>query len=131
MLGLPAVGPERSFFDLGGDSIVSIQLVSRARARGLVITPREVFVHRTAAALAVVARATEGIHRRTPSRRTRTTASARCRSPRSCTGCAPGPALSTPSASPCWCAPPPVRRSRTSPPSCRPYSTGTTCCGCG
>ncbi|MFF3898067.1 non-ribosomal peptide synthase/polyketide synthase [Streptomyces sp. NPDC001812] len=60
VLGLPAVGPERSFFDLGGDSIVSIQLVSRARARGLVITPREVFVHRTAAALAVVARATEG-----------------------------------------------------------------------
>uniref|UniRef100_UPI00117D2F7D non-ribosomal peptide synthetase n=1 Tax=Streptomyces viridosporus TaxID=67581 RepID=UPI00117D2F7D len=59
VLGLPAVGAERSFFDLGGDSIVSIQLVSRARARGLVITPREVFVHRTAAALAVVARATE------------------------------------------------------------------------
>ncbi|MFF9062343.1 amino acid adenylation domain-containing protein, partial [Streptomyces sp. NPDC014882] len=60
VLGLPAVGAEKSFFDLGGDSIVSIQLVSRARARGLVITPREVFVHRTAAALAVVARATGG-----------------------------------------------------------------------
>ncbi|MER5362926.1 amino acid adenylation domain-containing protein, partial [Streptomyces sp. NPDC002785] len=60
VLGLPAVGAERSFFDLGGDSIVSIQLVSRARTRGLVITPREVFVHRTAAALAVIARTTEG-----------------------------------------------------------------------
>ncbi|QMV22163.1 amino acid adenylation domain-containing protein [Streptomyces sp. SCUT-3] len=59
VLGLPAVGAEDSFFDLGGDSIVSIQLVSRARREGLVFTPREVFEHRTAAGLAVVARDTE------------------------------------------------------------------------
>ncbi|NHC15842.1 non-ribosomal peptide synthetase, partial [Motilibacter deserti] len=44
------------FFDLGGDSIVSIQLVSRARKAGLVLTPRDVFEHKTVAALAVVAR---------------------------------------------------------------------------
>ncbi|MBM7055887.1 non-ribosomal peptide synthase/polyketide synthase [Streptomyces sp. RHZ10] len=52
VLGLPEAGPEDSFFTLGGDSISSIQLVSRARQAGLVLTPREVFQHRTPAALA-------------------------------------------------------------------------------
>ncbi|MCQ6244829.1 non-ribosomal peptide synthetase [Streptomyces malaysiensis] len=55
VLGLPGVGADDSFFDLGGDSIVSIQLVSRARAAGLVFTPRDVFQHRTVAALAAMA----------------------------------------------------------------------------
>ncbi|HEY8983658.1 MAG TPA: amino acid adenylation domain-containing protein, partial [Streptomyces sp.] len=56
-LGLERVGVDDSFFDLGGDSIVSIQLVARARTvAGLVFTPREVFQHRTVAALAQVAR---------------------------------------------------------------------------
>ncbi|WP_455678742.1 amino acid adenylation domain-containing protein, partial [Streptomyces atratus] len=55
LLGLPMVGADDSFFDLGGDSIVSIQLVSRARKAGLLITPREVFEHKTVAALAAVA----------------------------------------------------------------------------
>ncbi|MFJ8473976.1 amino acid adenylation domain-containing protein [Kitasatospora sp. NPDC094011] len=56
VLGLPEVGADDGFFDLGGDSIVSIQLVSRARAAGLVVTAQDVFTHRTPAALAVVAR---------------------------------------------------------------------------
>ncbi|MFF2752090.1 amino acid adenylation domain-containing protein, partial [Kitasatospora sp. NPDC058048] len=55
LLGLDRVGVDDSFFDLGGDSIVSIQLVSRARKAGLVITPRQVFEHKTVAALAVIA----------------------------------------------------------------------------
>ncbi|WP_367127666.1 amino acid adenylation domain-containing protein [Saccharothrix sp. HUAS TT1] len=55
VLGLPSVGPDDGFFDLGGDSILSIQLVSRARASGLAFTPRDVFTHRTVAALAAVA----------------------------------------------------------------------------
>nr|APD71884.1 non-ribosomal peptide synthetase 6 [Streptomyces sp.] len=55
VLGLSAVGAESSFFELGGDSILSIQLVSRARRAGLVITPREVFEHKTVEALAMVA----------------------------------------------------------------------------
>ncbi|MGW3954161.1 condensation domain-containing protein, partial [Streptomyces sp. NPDC004752] len=55
LLNLDAVGFDDSFFDLGGDSILSIQLVSRARQQGLVITPRQVFEHRTVAALAAVA----------------------------------------------------------------------------
>ncbi|WBP87684.1 non-ribosomal peptide synthetase [Kitasatospora cathayae] len=60
VLGLPEVGADDGFFDLGGDSIVSIQLVSRARAAGLVVTAQDVFTHRTPAALAVVARDGEG-----------------------------------------------------------------------
>src|SRR5262249_29883848 len=40
VLGLERVGIDDNFFALGGDSIVSIQLVSRARKAGLVITPR-------------------------------------------------------------------------------------------
>ncbi|HEX3220805.1 MAG TPA: condensation domain-containing protein, partial [Candidatus Limnocylindria bacterium] len=52
VLGVAGVGIEDNFFALGGDSIVSIQLVSRARKAGLVITPRAVFEHQTVAGLA-------------------------------------------------------------------------------
>ncbi|MGN9757637.1 amino acid adenylation domain-containing protein [Streptomyces sp. SD31] len=52
VLGLPSVGVHDSFFELGGDSIVAIQLVNRAREAGLAITPRDVFRQRTVAALA-------------------------------------------------------------------------------
>ncbi|MFD3546608.1 amino acid adenylation domain-containing protein [Streptomyces sp. NPDC058655] len=52
VLGLPSVGIHDSFFELGGDSIVAIQLVTRARAAGLAVSPREVFRLRTVAALA-------------------------------------------------------------------------------
>ncbi|MDQ3404301.1 MAG: amino acid adenylation domain-containing protein, partial [Actinomycetota bacterium] len=55
VLGLPVVGPDDGFFDLGGDSILSIQLVSRAKTVGLAFSPREVFTHRTVAALAAIA----------------------------------------------------------------------------
>src|SRR6185295_11084608 len=54
VLGVPGVGIDDDFFGLGGDSIVSIQLVLRARAAGLVFTSRLVFEHRTPAALAEV-----------------------------------------------------------------------------
>ncbi|AOR31282.1 hypothetical protein BFF78_09740 [Streptomyces fodineus] len=59
LLNLTSVGVDASFFDLGGDSIMSIQLVSRARAAGLVIRPGQVFEHRTPAGLALVAEAAE------------------------------------------------------------------------
>ncbi|WP_326682673.1 non-ribosomal peptide synthetase [Streptomyces sp. NBC_01237] len=52
VLGQPSVGVHDSFFELGGDSIVAIQLVNRAREAGLTIRPREVFRLRTVAALA-------------------------------------------------------------------------------
>ncbi|MBF6415523.1 non-ribosomal peptide synthetase [Nocardia cyriacigeorgica] len=55
VLGLDAVGVDDSFFTLGGDSIVSIQLVSRAKAAGLGFSARDVFERKTVAALAAVA----------------------------------------------------------------------------
>jgi amino acid adenylation domain-containing protein/non-ribosomal peptide synthase protein (TIGR01720 family) len=55
VLGVPGVGVDDDFFALGGDSIVSIQLVIRARQAGLVLTPRQVFVHRTVGELAPLA----------------------------------------------------------------------------
>ncbi|WP_432124771.1 amino acid adenylation domain-containing protein [Streptomyces sp. C10-9-1] len=55
-LELDAVGAEDSFFDLGGDSISSIKLVTLAQAEGLDLSPREVFAHKTVAALAVAVR---------------------------------------------------------------------------
>ncbi|MFL5071599.1 MAG: amino acid adenylation domain-containing protein, partial [Xanthobacteraceae bacterium] len=59
ILGVERVGIDDNFFALGGDSIVSIQLVSRARKAGLVITPRSVFQHQTVAALAGIATCVE------------------------------------------------------------------------
>ncbi|MFC4950498.1 non-ribosomal peptide synthase/polyketide synthase [Pseudonocardia sp. GCM10023141] len=58
VLGLAAVGVDGSFFELGGDSITSIQLVARARERGIAISPRDVFERRTVAALAEIAATT-------------------------------------------------------------------------
>ncbi|KUJ69095.1 hypothetical protein ACZ90_14750 [Streptomyces albus subsp. albus] len=51
VLGLPRVGVDDDFFRLGGDSIISIQLISRARAAGVEITAQDVFTHKTVAAL--------------------------------------------------------------------------------
>ncbi|GAA0554667.1 non-ribosomal peptide synthetase [Paractinoplanes ferrugineus] len=56
-LGLDAVDVEADFFALGGDSILAMRLVGRARAAGLRITPRQVFAERTVAGLALVATA--------------------------------------------------------------------------
>jgi amino acid adenylation domain-containing protein/non-ribosomal peptide synthase protein (TIGR01720 family) len=46
------VGIDDDFFTSGGDSIRSIQVVARAKARGVVVSTREIFVHRTVARLA-------------------------------------------------------------------------------
>ncbi|MEW2283896.1 non-ribosomal peptide synthase/polyketide synthase [Streptomyces sp. NPDC047841] len=52
LLGLEQVGVDDNFFMLGGDSILSIQVVSRARAAGLTLSPRDLFRHPTVAELA-------------------------------------------------------------------------------
>jgi amino acid adenylation domain-containing protein/non-ribosomal peptide synthase protein (TIGR01720 family) len=54
VLGLEQVGVDESFFELGGDSILSMQVVARARAAGLVCRPRDIFVEQTVARLAAV-----------------------------------------------------------------------------
>jgi amino acid adenylation domain-containing protein/thioester reductase-like protein/non-ribosomal peptide synthase protein (TIGR01720 family) len=56
VLGVDRVGVDDSFFELGGDSILSLQLVARARAAGLAFRERDVFVEQTVARLARVAR---------------------------------------------------------------------------
>ena len=55
VLRVPAVGVLDNFFDIGGDSILSLQVVARARERGLAITARQVFERQTVAAMAEVA----------------------------------------------------------------------------
>jgi amino acid adenylation domain-containing protein/non-ribosomal peptide synthase protein (TIGR01720 family) len=54
------VGPQDDFFQIGGDSIVAIQLASRARRAGLGFTPDEVFTARTPAGLAAASRPVAG-----------------------------------------------------------------------
>jgi len=55
VLGRERVGIHDNFFRLGGDSIQSIQIVARANAAGLRLTPRQMFEHQTVAELAAVA----------------------------------------------------------------------------
>jgi non-ribosomal peptide synthase protein (TIGR01720 family) len=52
VLGLSQIGIHDNFFSLGGDSILSIQAVSRARQEGLSYTPKDLFLHQTIADLA-------------------------------------------------------------------------------
>ncbi|WP_392957879.1 amino acid adenylation domain-containing protein [Streptomyces sp. LN245] len=52
VLGAGQVGVDDDFFTGGGDSIRSIQVVARAKTRGVVVTTREIFEHRTVARLA-------------------------------------------------------------------------------
>ncbi|MCI3242922.1 condensation domain-containing protein [Streptomyces spinosisporus] len=52
VLGLEQVGVHDDFFELGGDSIVSVRLADRARRAGLGLSPRDVFTRRTPAGLA-------------------------------------------------------------------------------
>jgi amino acid adenylation domain-containing protein/non-ribosomal peptide synthase protein (TIGR01720 family) len=54
VLGLDRIGTQDNFFDRGGDSILSIQVVARARQAGLRLTPKDLFAHQTIAALAPV-----------------------------------------------------------------------------
>ncbi len=61
VLGVDRVGADDDFFAVGGDSLRSIQVVARARARGLELSTREVFECRTAARLAETASARQGL----------------------------------------------------------------------
>jgi non-ribosomal peptide synthase protein (TIGR01720 family) len=54
VLGATRVGIDDNFFSLGGDSILSVRLVSRAREAGIMISVRGVFQHPTVAALAQI-----------------------------------------------------------------------------
>ena len=53
LLGLEAVGVRDDFFELGGDSIVSIRMISRARQAGVNIVPGQITSHPTIEQLAL------------------------------------------------------------------------------
>jgi amino acid adenylation domain-containing protein/non-ribosomal peptide synthase protein (TIGR01720 family) len=55
VLRRPFVSAGENFFEIGGDSILAIQIVSRARDAGLAITPPQIFAHQTIAELAAAA----------------------------------------------------------------------------
>jgi amino acid adenylation domain-containing protein/non-ribosomal peptide synthase protein (TIGR01720 family) len=61
VLGLEQVGINRNFFELGGDSILSIQIVAKASQAGLQLTPKQIFQYQTIAELASVVGTTEFI----------------------------------------------------------------------
>ncbi|MBD2253936.1 amino acid adenylation domain-containing protein [Nostoc parmelioides FACHB-3921] len=50
-----------NFFEIGGDSILSIQVVSRAKNAGIQITPKQIFQNQTIAGLAQVANTTVNV----------------------------------------------------------------------
>ena len=52
VLQVERVGIHDNFFALGGDSILSIQVIARAREAGLLLTPKQFFQHQSIAALA-------------------------------------------------------------------------------
>ncbi|VVE03233.1 non-ribosomal peptide synthetase [Pandoraea terrigena] len=56
LLRLPAVSRDDNFFALGGDSIVALQMVGRARTAGWHLGAQDVFAHQTLARLAAQAR---------------------------------------------------------------------------
>ena len=55
LLGISKVGIHDNFFRLGGDSIITIQVVSRAKWIGCNLKPKDVFMHQTIAELAIIA----------------------------------------------------------------------------
>jgi Acyl-CoA synthetases (AMP-forming)/AMP-acid ligases II len=125
VLGVERVGIDDNFFALGGDSIMSIQLVSRARKAGLVITPRAVFQHQTVAALAGVI----GLVAPTPSPLLETPPE-HCRRRRSCIGCWSVAVRSIASARRCCCRCRRVCNTIISWAPCRACSIITMRCGC-
>lgn len=55
VLGIDEVGVEDGFLELGGDSILSIQVAAKARNDGLILTPQQLFEAKTIRSLALVA----------------------------------------------------------------------------
>ncbi|MGH0590123.1 amino acid adenylation domain-containing protein [Bacillus mycoides] len=61
VLGVKKVGIHDNFFEIGGDSILSIQIISQASQEGLKLTPKQMFECPTIAELAQVAIETQGV----------------------------------------------------------------------
>ncbi|MDP1419335.1 non-ribosomal peptide synthase/polyketide synthase [Peribacillus simplex] len=61
VLGTKPIGIHENFFEIGGDSILSIQIVSRAKQAGLQLTPKQMFEHQTISELAQVVKEEQGV----------------------------------------------------------------------
>jgi amino acid adenylation domain-containing protein len=61
VLGIGQVGRNDNFFEVGGDSILSLQIVTRMRRAGWKITPRQLFEYQNVAALAVLTERVETV----------------------------------------------------------------------
>ncbi|WP_169218415.1 non-ribosomal peptide synthetase [Brasilonema sp. UFV-L1] len=61
VLRVKQVGIHDNFFELGGDSILSIQIIARANQIGIVLSPKQLFMHQTISELAAVASTTGAI----------------------------------------------------------------------
>ncbi|WP_414582650.1 SDR family NAD(P)-dependent oxidoreductase [Scytonema sp. PCC 10023] len=59
LLGIKQVGIHDSFFELGGDSVLGIQVSARAAKAGFRLTPQQLFEHQTIAELAKVVSTTQ------------------------------------------------------------------------
>ncbi|GCE27610.1 hypothetical protein KDA_30940 [Dictyobacter alpinus] len=55
VLGLKQIGRYDNFFEIGGDSILSIRIIARAHAVGIQLTPKQMFQYQTIAELAAAA----------------------------------------------------------------------------
>ena len=54
VLGMSRVNPDDNFFDIGGNSILAMAMITRAHEAGLGFTPRQLWMHQTIAELATV-----------------------------------------------------------------------------
>ena len=52
LLGIHPIGVEDDYFHLGGDSITSLRIISRAKQAGIRLTEADLFTHPTVAELA-------------------------------------------------------------------------------
>lgn len=62
VLGMEKIGIHENFFELGGDSILSIQVIAQANKAGIRLTPKQLFEQPTIAGLASVAGKGQAIH---------------------------------------------------------------------
>ncbi len=76
VLGLEQVGMNENFFELGGDSILSIQIIARARQAGLELTPKQLFQNQSVRELAAVAKQIQKAEQRKVQRTRRSTCEA-------------------------------------------------------
>ena len=56
VLGFRPIGVHDNFFEIGGDSILSIQIVTKARQKGIFLAPNQIFEHQTISELAIFAK---------------------------------------------------------------------------